>query len=106
MLNCIAVVLGSYLLSDALVLATDPLLSLLIPGDLVRGNIPSNSALIASTAFFVVMSVLCAWLCARFAPGRAARHVLWFFILGEVMGIAAIIPHWSKGWPPWYWLSL
>jgi len=25
--------------------------------------------------------------------------VLWFFVLGEVMGIAAIIPNWSKGWP-------
>jgi hypothetical protein len=22
-----------------------------------------------------------------------------------VMGIAAIIPNWSKGWPHWYWLS-
>jgi len=21
------------------------------------------------------------------------------------MGIAAIIPNWSKGWPHWYWLS-
>ena len=31
--------------------------------------------------------------------------MLWFFILGEAMGIAAIIPNWSKGWPHWYWLS-
>jgi hypothetical protein len=31
--------------------------------------------------------------------------VLWFFILGELMGIAAIIPNWGKGWPHWYWLS-
>jgi hypothetical protein len=38
-------------------------------------------------------------LCARFAPGRAARHVLWFFIIGEAMGIGATIPNWSKGWP-------
>jgi hypothetical protein len=36
---------------------------------------------------------------------RAARHVLWFFIIGEVMGIAATIPNWSKDWPHWYWLS-
>jgi hypothetical protein len=21
------------------------------------------------------------------------------------MGIGAIIPNWSKGWPHWYWLS-
>ena len=105
MLKSIAVVVGSYLLSVVLVLCSDPLLSRLFPGDFVKGGIPSDTALAASTACFVVLSVLCAWLCARFAPGRAARHVLWFFALGEVMGIAAIIPNWNKGWPHWYWLS-
>jgi hypothetical protein len=104
-LKSIAVVAGSYLLSVVLVLATDPLLSRLFPGDFVQGHIPSSAALIASTALFVVISILCAWLCAHFAPGRAARHVLWFFILGELMGIGAVIPNWSKGWPHWYWLS-
>jgi len=59
----------------------------------------------ASTACFVVVSILCAWLCARFAPRRAGLHVLWFFIIGEAMGIGATIPNWSKGWPHWYWLS-
>jgi len=104
-LKSIADVIGCYLLSIVLVLATDPLLSRLFPGDFARGRVPSNAALMASTAFFVVVSIVCAWLCARFAPARAARHVLWFFILGEVMGIAATIPNWSKGWPHWYWLS-
>ena len=105
MLKSIAVVVGSYLLSIVLVLATDPLLSRLFPGDFVKGRVPSDTPLIASTALFVVVSILCAWLCARLAPRRAARHVLWFFIVGEVMGIGATIPNWSKGWPHWYWLS-
>ena len=105
MFKSIAVVVGSYLLSVVLVLATDPLLSRLFPGDFVKGRVPSDTALIASTALFVVVSILCAWLCARFAPGRAARHVFWFFILGEVMGIAATIPNWGKAFPHWYWLS-
>lgn len=105
MLKSIAVVAGSYVLSVILVMATDPLLSHLFPGDYVRGGVPSDKALMTSTAFFVVISILCAWLCARFAPGRAERHVLWFFIIGEVMGVASIIPNWSKGWPHWYWLS-
>jgi len=105
MFKSIAVVVGSYLLSIALVLATDPLLSRLFPGDFERGRVPSDAALMASTGFFVVVSILCAWLCARFAPSRAARHVLWFFIVGEVMGIAATIPNWSKGWPHWYSLA-
>jgi hypothetical protein len=105
MLKSIAVVAGSYLLSVVLVILTDPLLSLLFPNDFVRGKVPSDTALMASTSFFVVVSILCAWVCARFAPAPAAKHVLWFFILGEVMGIGAIIPNWSKGWPHWYWLS-
>ena len=105
MFKSIAVVVGSYLLSIILVVATDPLLSHLFPGDFVKGHIPSTNPLVASTAFFVVISILCAWLCARFAPSRAGRHVLWFFILGEVMGIVSIIPNWSKGWPHWYFLS-
>lgn len=72
MLKSIAVVVGSYLLSIVLVLATDPLLSRLFPGDFVRCRVPSDTALMASTALFVVASILCASLCARFAPRRAA----------------------------------
>ena len=44
----------------------------------------------------ILVSILCAWVCARFAPSRASRHVLWFFIIGEVMGIAATIPNRSN----------
>src|SRR5580704_5198986 len=58
MVKSIAVVVGSYLLSVVLVLATDPLLSRLFPGDFVRGRVPSDAALVASTALFVVVSIL------------------------------------------------
>jgi len=105
MVKSIAVVVGSYLLSVVLVLATDPLLSRLFPGDFVRGHVPSDSALMTSTALFVVVSIVCAGLCARFAPSNATRHVLWFFVIGEAMGAAATVPNWNKGWPHWYWLS-
>ena len=90
MLKSIAVVVGSYVLSVVLVMLADPLLSRLFPGDYVRGKVPSDTPLIASTALFVVISILCAWLCAHFAPNRAGWHVLWFFILGEVHG------HWVR----------
>ena len=105
MLKSIGVVVGSYVLSIVLVLATDPLLSRLFPGDFVSGHIPSNSALVTSTALFVAISILCAWVCARFAATNAARQVLWFFIIGEVMGIAATILNWNKGYPHWYLLA-
>ena len=105
MLKSIAVVVGCYILSIALVLATDPLLTRLFPGDYGRGHVPSNNALMTSTACFVVISILCAGLCARFAPRRPEKHVLAFFIVGELMGIATTIPNWSTNWPHWYWLS-
>lgn len=105
MLKSIGIVLGSYALSIVLVLCTDPILTRIFPGNFEKGHIPSNPALLSSTAFFIVISIVCAWLCARFAPSRPSTHVLWFFVLGGVMGIAAIIPNWSKGWPHWYWLS-
>jgi len=105
MVKSVGIVLGAYVLSIILVMASDPLLSRVFPGEFVRGQIPSNPPLLASTGWFVIVSILCAWLCARFAPGRAALHVLWFFVLGEAMGIAMTIPNWSKGWPHWYFLS-
>jgi hypothetical protein len=105
MMKSIAVVLGSYVLSIVLVLATDPLLARVFPNDFAPGHIPSDPALIASTILFAIVSIICAWLCARFAPGNPARHVFWFFVLGEVMGIIFTIPNWSKGWPHWYFLS-
>jgi hypothetical protein len=105
MVKSIGVVVGSYILSVVLVLGSDPLLSRLFPGDFVPARVPSNAPLVASTACFVLISIVCAWLCARFAPTRPGRHVLWFFIIGEVMGVASTIPNWSKGWPHWYWLS-
>src|SRR4051812_3140190 len=99
MLKSLAVVIGSYILSILLVFASDPLLSGLFPGDFVHGRVPSDKALMASTVCFVIISIICSWVCARFAPPTAARHVLWFFLLGEVLGIATTIPNWNKGWP-------
>jgi hypothetical protein len=105
MLKSIATVIGSYLLSVVLVLGTDPVLSRIFPGEFDRGHIPSTNPLIASTVCFAVIAVICALVCARFAPSSPGKHVLWFFVLGEVMGIAAIIPGWNKGWPHWYGIS-
>jgi hypothetical protein len=109
MLKSIAVVIGSYVLSIVLVICTDPLLTRLFPGDFVRGRIPSTTPLVASTAFFFVISILCAWICARFAPSSPGRHVLWFLIVGEVMGLVFCAVNWNNGWPHWYpisWLLL
>ena len=105
MFKSIAIVVGCYLLSVVLVISTDPLLSRLFPGDFVRGHIPSDAPLLASTGCFAVISVLCAWICARLAGVTAARTVFWFFVVGEVMGVGFGIANWNNGWPHWYGLS-
>ena len=105
MLKSVGVVIGSYLLSVVLVLCTDPLLSRLFPGDFVRGHVPSNTALLASTVCFAIVAIFCAWVCARFAPDPAGRHVFWFFVVGEGMGLVATFLNWSKSFPHWYLVS-
>ena len=52
MFKFISVVVGSYVLSVILVLCTDPLLSRMFPGDFVKGHVPSDTALMASTSLF------------------------------------------------------
>ena len=74
MLKSVLAVAGSYALSIVLVLATNPLLTRLFPGDFEPGRVPSQPALLASTALFVLISIFCAWVCARFAPTAAARR--------------------------------
>lgn len=105
MLKSIGVVVGSYLLSVVLVLATDPLLSRIFPGEFVKGRAPSNRTLMISTACFALVSIFCAWVCARFAPERPGRHVLWLAAIGEAMGVTVTIVNWSGSFPHWYLLS-
>jgi hypothetical protein len=77
MLKSIVVVVGSYLLSVILVLATNPLLSRLFPGDFVRGRIPSNIALLTSSAVVGATTVrvpLAAKGLACLTPGSHRQH--------------------------------
>ena len=101
-MKSIVVVIGSYVLSIVLVMASDPLLSQLFPGQFAKGSLPSNSALVVSTGLFVLISIVCAVVCAYFSPRPRSKRVLWFFVLGEAMGLAATIANWSNGWPHWY----
>jgi hypothetical protein len=66
---------------------------------------PSYEALLASTVLlwsspsFLLGSVPASHLAAQTDMCSGSLS------FGEVMGIAATIPNWSKGWPHWYWLS-
>jgi hypothetical protein len=94
-------ILGSYVLSMVLVLATDPLLNALFPNDYKRGQAIPDWLLCVSTALFAVISVVCAWVCAKLAPSKVRMHVLAFFALGEILGLAFTIPNWGKV-PHWF----
>jgi hypothetical protein len=94
-------VLGSYVLSIVLVMATDPLLHALFPNDYRQGQTIPDSLLWLSTALFTVISILCAWVCAKLAPSRVRVHVIAFFALGEIMGLVATVLNWGK-MPHWY----
>jgi len=104
------VVVGSFVLWVLLAGGLSELvLPRIFPGDFVTGRVPSNAVLMASAALFAAISIPCAWLCARFAPARPARHVLWFLILAEVIGADALFIDlnnpWTsggEGWPRWY----
>jgi hypothetical protein len=97
-------VLGSYVLSIVLVILTDPLLHALAPDQYQRGKPIPTALLLVSTALFALIAVLCAWICARLAPGKVKAHVLSFFALGEVMGLGTTAMNWGKV-PGWYLIS-
>jgi hypothetical protein len=97
----ILAVLGSYVLSIVLVFATDPLLHALFPNDYNRGQTIPDWLLGVSTVLFAAISILCAWVCAKLAPSKVRAHVIAFFALGEIMGLAFTIPNWGKV-PHWY----
>ena len=94
-------ILGSYALSMGLVFATDPLLHALFPKDYNQGQTIPDWLLGVSTALFTVISVLCAWVCAKLAPSKVRMHVIGFFALGEIMGLAFTVVGWGKV-PHWY----
>jgi hypothetical protein len=113
-------VLGSYALSVVLVWATDPLLAALFPNDYKKGQMIPDGLLWLSIALFTVVSILCAWVCAKLAPSKVRTHVLTFFALGEIMGLVFTVvgwdktpqemPHWCSitwllGWIPAVWIG-
>ncbi|MGO9242806.1 MAG: hypothetical protein ACLQBJ_18540 [Bryobacteraceae bacterium] len=107
-LKSIASILGSYILSIVLVMLSDPLLHALFPQDYVAGKPIPDTLLWLSTAIFVAVSILCAWVCAKTAPNKVLTHVIWFFAIGEIMGLGATYANWGKV-PHWYsvaWLVL
>jgi len=101
LLRSVGSVLGSYVLCVVLVILSDLPLKAAFPREYADINTAPVWLLCLSTAIFFVISILCAWVCARTAPAQPGRHVLWFFALGEVMGIVSAVLNAGKV-PVWF----
>ena len=100
-LRSIGSVLGSYILCVLLVYLSDAPLKAMFPHEFVDLNTAPSWLLWVSTALFFVISVFCAWVCAKTAPDRVVKHVMWFFALGEVMGAGSMYASYGKA-PLWF----
>ena len=100
-LQSVGSVLGSYILCVVLVMLCDIPLKAAFPNEWVNMSTAPVWLLWLSTAIFFVVSVLCAWICARTAPSRPGMHVAWFFTLGELMGLGSTFAMYGKA-PLWY----
>jgi hypothetical protein len=101
LLRSVGSVLGSYILCVGLVILSDLPLKAAFPREFADINTAPAWLLWLSTGIFFLASILCAWICARTAPSRPGTHVLWFFALGEVMGVVSAIVGAGKT-PMWY----
>ena len=107
-LKSIASILGSYILTILLVMLSDPLLHALFPKDYVEGKPTPDTLLWLSTAIFFSSPSSAPGSARSTAPGKVLTHVLWFFAIGEIMGLGATYANWGKV-PHWYsvaWLVL
>lgn len=63
-------------------------------------------ALLASS-YRVIITVGCAWLTARWAPGRPMAHVIVLGGIGTLLGIVGVVATWNLGLGPrWYPVSI
>jgi len=108
LLRSVAAVVVSYIVVYGIVFASDPILTILFPGQYVSGKVPPTFLLWVSTAIFALASILGGWLCVLLAPSRPALHLFILFLVGEAIGLLFTAQNWST-WPHWYsfvWLAI
>jgi nitrate/nitrite transporter NarK len=107
-LRSVASVVLGYIVVFAMVLASDPALMRLFPGQYVANQVPPTFLLWITTAIFAVASIVGGWVCVRLAPARPWQHLLVLFLVGEVLGVVTTALNWGK-WPHWHalaWLAI
>jgi len=108
LLRSVAAIVVSYIVVYGIVFASDPILTILFPGQYISGKVPPTFLLWVSTAIFALASILGGWLCVLLAPSRPMLHLLILFLVGEAIGVGFTVGNWAT-WPHWdsfVWLAI
>ncbi len=94
MWRSVAAVVSGYLITGVLIVATDQIFALTVPG-FKQMAMPPDYYFAISIATDALYSAVGGWLCAAIAKKRVRDHVLALIVLGEAVGVASTIALWS-----------
>jgi hypothetical protein len=95
MWRSIAAVVFGYLITGVLIVITDQIFELTIPG-FKQMAMPPDFYFGVSIVTDALYSAVGGWTCAAIAKTRIRDHVLALIALGELMGVASTVALWQK----------
>ena len=95
MWRSIAAVVFGYLITGVLIVITDQIFELTIPG-FRQMAMPPDFYFATSIVTDALYSAAGGWLCAVIAKTRVRDHVLALIVFGELAGVASTVALWSK----------
>jgi hypothetical protein len=94
MWRSIAAVLFGYLITGVLIVMTDQVFALTIPG-FKQLAIPPDYYFAISIVTDAIYSAVGGWTCAAIAKTRIREHVIALIVLGELAGVASTVALWK-----------
>lgn len=104
MRQVIGAAIAGYVAIGILVVCTDQLFAVLVPGFKSMPMPPTyyfQVSLLTDTVYSILGGYLCAWL----AGALARKATLWLMAIGEVLGVVSVIVFWSTV-PHWFGFGL
>jgi hypothetical protein len=94
MLRSVAAVVFGYLITGLLIVITDQIFELVIPG-FKQMAMPPDSYFAISIVTDALYSAVGGWTCASIAKTRIRDHVLALIVLGELVGVVSTVALWN-----------
>ena len=102
MLRSIGAVAAGLIVTFVLIMATDAVLRLLLPGAFAPdGRVTSVPVLLGTQLYVACFAILGTYLTARLAPSHPMRHALALGLIALIASIPGTIAYWSSA-PAWY----